>query len=815
MKIAYSILSRFVDLADIPPQILAERLTLSGLEVSSLEDRTRSLEHVVVGRLLSVRPHPNADKLSLTEVEIPGRTLRIVCGAKNIAPGDVVPVALVGAVLPGNFRIQRAKIRGEESEGMLCSERELGISEEHAGIMHLPAETPLGTPVASLPGVSEREALLEVEITPNRPDCLSHLGVARQTAAVLDKSLTVPEINLEEHDPAASDACAVSIEPESGCGRYCARVIRGVKVGPSPAWLKTALEKIGQRSVNNLVDVTNYVMLEIGHPLHAFDLDRLSGARVQARLARAGEMLVTLDGVNRKLAGGELVIADAEKPVALAGVMGGRDTEVTDGTVNILLEAAWFDPRAVRLASRRTGCASESSYRFERGTDPEIGLTLALDRAAQLIVQVSGGRLARGILNEYPGRKDPAPVALRLARAEKILGLALSPAACLNALARLGYLSEPATNEGEFQVRIPSFRRDVSREEDLIEDIAQVLGYDRIPVAVPTVPLTLPAPDPRRDFVRECRELAAGFGLQEIITYSFMDPVQFENLRLPQEHPWRAALAVKNPLNVETSLLRTSLLPGLIETLAYNARRGRERIYLFETGAVFLPEPKSELPREPWHLGVALTGPRHPADWRNGRDNRTSDFYDVKGVLESLVSRLKLQPLQTGAPAFRFEAAELPFLHPCAGFQFCAPDGRVLGWAGELHPECRERYKLKNAVMAAEIDLEALLTYRSARAGIKPFSRFPASVRDLSLAVTEETRAGDVMRAIRQVGGSVLAGVEPFDVYHGENLPAGTKSLAFSLTFQSEDRTLQEEELKKHHARILEHLQKTFGAQLR
>jgi phenylalanyl-tRNA synthetase beta chain len=808
VKISYSLLSRFVDLADVSPAQLAERLTLSGLEVSGLEDHTQALDKVVVGVLRSVKPHPNADKLSLTEVDVPGATLHVVCGAKNIAPGDKVPVALDGAVLPGNLKIKRSKIRGEESEGMLCSERELGLSADAAGIMHFPPETPIGVPVASL---LAREALLEVEVTPNRADCLSHLGVARQVAAVFGRPLSLPAIDIREQEPAAVETISAAIEPDCGCGRYCARVITGVKIGPSPAWLQQALTQLGQRSINNIVDVTNYVMLEFGQPLHAFDLARLHGAKVQARLARPGETLVTLDGEPRKLAGGELVIADADRPVALAGVMGGRDTEVTDATTSILLEAAWFDSRAVRRTARGLGAASESSYRFERGVDPEIGLTLGLDRAAQLMAETAGGSVLRGLVDLYPGRKPPVQVALRLAKAEKILGLALNAGQATAALERLGFLVEPGQAPNEYQVRVPSFRQDVTLEENLIEDIAQALGYDKIPVTPPCVTLASPAPDARREFLRASRALVAGLGVNEVITYSFLDPADFEKLRLPPDHPWRTAVAIKNPLSVETSLLRTSLLPGLIAAAAYNLRRGRERVFLFESGAVFLPEPGRQLPLEPQHLGLVLTGPRYALDWRQGQKRPAVDFYDVKGILENLLARLQLQP----AAGFRFESADLPFLHPRLGFRLVAPDGRQAGWAGALHPETLEQYKLKETVVAAEVDLEILFAFHSARGGVKTFSRFPASVRDLALAVPEETQAGDVMRAIRQAGGPMLAEVTPFDVYRGEGLPPGSKSLAFSLTFQAEDRTLQEEDLTALQERILAKLQDAFQAKQR
>ncbi len=813
MKISLSILSEFVDLTGITPKNLAERLTMSGIEVAGIEDHSLALDHVVVGRLISVAPHPNADKLSLTEIEIPGAILKVVCGAKNIAPGDVVPVALEGAVLPGDIKIKRAKIRGEESQGMICSERELGLSQEAQGIMHFPADTPLGKPVSEVLG--QGDVVLEIEVTPNRPDCLSHLGIARQISAILNRPLQLPQITLKETEPNAAQIAKVTIEPNCGCGRYSARLIQGLRVGPSPAWLKKSLETLGQRSVNNVVDITNYVLLEIGHPLHAFDLKKLQGSQIVVRQARPQETLVTLDGESRTFSGGELVIADAQNPVAIAGVMGGQASEVTQETTDILLESAWFDPRFVRKSSRSLGLSTEASYRFERGTDPENGLLLALDRVAQLIAEVAGGNLLKGILNEYPLPQVPAQIALNLSRAQQVLGVTLDKASTLAALSRLGFLAETSDQSEVYLIRVPHFRQDVSLEEDLIEEIAQMIGYDHIPPVTPKVQMTAPVPNPRREFLHATRTIAAGLGLNEIITYSFFGPQHFDWLRLLPEHPWRRVLKLKNPLSEETSLMRTTLLPGLIETVAYNQRRGQERLFIFETGAVYLPQPTETLPQEPQHLGLALTGTRYPLDWRTGKNNPELDFYDLKGVLESLLARLPLKPTQIGGPGFHFQPQEMPFLHPAIGFTIHGPDGRQIGWVGALHPEAQGAYKLRSPLWVAELDLNALWAFHGVRHGIKNFSKFPSSVRDLALAVPESTQAGAVVKEIKNVGGPLLIQVEPFDVYRGEGLEAGTKSLAFSLTFQAQDRTLQDEEIKTLHAQILDHVQKSFGAKLR
>jgi phenylalanyl-tRNA synthetase beta chain len=813
VKISFSLLSKFVDLSGLTPKTLAERLTMSGMEVVGLEDRSSAWERVVVGRIRSVAPHPNADKLSVTEVEVSGEVLHIVCGAKNIAPGDVVPVALEGAVLPGDFKIKHAKIRGVESQGMICSEQELGLAPVSEGIYHLPADAPLGAPLAGV--LSAGDAILEVELTPNRPDCLSHLGIARQISAILNRPLTLPQVTVPESEPRAAASAAVEIEAPDACGRYCARVIRGVRIGPSPDWLKDILGRLGSRSINNVVDITNYVLLELGHPLHAFDLSRLEGARIRVRRAQARETLVTLDGQARTLAGGELIIADALRPVALAGVMGGQDSEVGAATTDILLEAAWFDPGAVRKTARSQNLPTEASFRFERGTDWENGLLLALDRAAQLMAEIAGGRVAQGILNVQPVRPEPVLLTLNLVKAERVLGMHLDRSGTLSALSRLGFLTEATENPDLLRVRVPSFRADVTLEENLIEEIVQVLGFDHIPARAPQVRLLAPGPDPRRRFHREARTVAAGLGLCEVINYSFLGPAHFTRLRLPADHPWRSSLSLKNPLNEETSLLRPSLLPGLVETVAYNQRRGQERVLLFESGAVFVPRPGETLPGEPPHWGMALTGARYPHDWRLGKQTPELDFYDLKGVLEAWWARLPLKPTQPGAPGFKFKAQEFPFLHPAVSFALTGPDQREIGWAGALHPETQGAYKLKSTLWVAEIDLDALFGFFGERHGIKNFSRFPAVVRDLAVGVPEATPAGEVMARIRESGGALLLNVEPFDVYRGTELAPQTKSLAFSLTFQAQDRTLQDEEIKTLHTQIMDHLQKTFGAKLR
>jgi phenylalanyl-tRNA synthetase beta chain len=807
VKLSWSWLADYIDIQDITPQELAHRLTMSGLEVSGIEDKSKGMETIVVGRIKQVDPHPNADKLSLTIVEILNQELHIVCGAKNIAAGNIVPIALEGTILPNGLKIKRTKIRGEESCGMICSESELGLSETSEGILHLPTDSPLGESVIKV--LQLDEVTIDVEITPNRSDCLSHMGIARHLSAVLDRPLKAPSISLTEKEPMAAADYRVNAVNDSGCNRYCARIIRDVKIAPSPLWMQRRLEAVGIRPVNNIVDITNYVLMEIGHPLHAFDMDKLQGTTITARRAQTNEAIITLDGVERKLNSDDLVIADETRPIALAGVMGGQNTEVCDTTTSVLLEAAWFDTRVVRKMSRKTGCSSESSFRFERGTDPELGLLLALDRAAQLMTELAGGTLLKGIIDSYPHKIKQPQIQLRLARAEKVLGMPLDAKQSLSALSRLGFLVEPVQQEKTFNVRVPSFRHDVTIEEDLFEEIAEIIGYDKIPVTTPQVPMICPDKIQEQEFHKTVRSLTIGSGAQEILTYSFHSPAHFDRLRLPEEHDWRSALQLKNPLSEELSLMRPVLLPGLIETLSYNQRRGQDRIYLFEAGSVFVPEKDKVLPAEPKHLGLVLSGPQHPMHWRLGKKRAPTDFYDLKGIIENIMQRLHVKTRIT------FEVQEFPFLHPMISFVIKSADGKNLGWAGSLHPEAQENYKLKETALVSEIDLSLLYPFWIEKPGVKRFSRYPSALRDISLAVSDEIQAGDVIKAILSVGKELVTEVIPFDLYQGDELAPGTKSLAFSLTLQALDRTLQEEEMNQMQAKIISHLQSKFKAQQR
>ncbi len=804
MLVSLKWLQQFVELSGLSPEELAHRITMSGLEVSGIHDQRQGLAKVVVGRLLDVKPHPNADKLQLTEVEIPGERLRIVCGAKNIQVNDLVPVALEGAVLPGGLAIKKTKIRGQESQGMLCSEKELGIADEAAGIMHFPGDTPIGTEVAGL--LDQDDVIFEIEVTPNRSDCLSHMGLARHLAAVLGRPFILPDINLKEDSQPASSQIQVDIEPGSGCRRYCCRVIQDVTIAPSPAWLRQQLQKVGQRSVNNVVDATNVVLLGLGHPLHAFDQALLKDARIIARKSRAQEIITTLDGVRHELTGEELVIADGQGPVALAGVMGGMGSEVNEQTKTIVLEAAWFDPKQVRQTVKITNTTSDSSYRFERGVDPEAGLRLALDLCAQMIKELAGGTILQGVVDYYPQPYEPRSIVFRPEKATRLLGVEVEPQNLQAMFNRLGYVLVSQGVQDIYQV--PPFRHDVSLEQDMIEDIAQLIGYDQLPVKPPLVAMVAPVQDPKQTLVKRCRTICMEEGFNEIITYSFIDPRYQDLLRLSSDHPWRKVVKLRNPLSEALSTMRPSVMPGLLETLTYNVRRGQDRIKLFESGAVFIPTTENQLPEEPAHLGLMISGPKEPLYWQTGKKQKEMDFYELKGTVEALFQQLAL-------PGPRFVPEEYPFLHPLVCFEIQTADKKPLGWIGALHPEIQDQLKLRGLVVAAELNLEILAERWPSQRKIKSYPRFPAIKRDIAIAVPEDTLAGEVVKKIKKNGTGLLTSVIPFDQYKSDALASGTKSLAFSLTFQDANRTLKEEEINDIQASIIEKLQKDFSAQLR
>jgi phenylalanyl-tRNA synthetase beta chain len=722
----------------------------------------------------------------------------VVCGAPNVRAGVRAAFAPPGATLPGGRAVAVATIRGVASEGMLCSEAEIGAGDEAGGILLLGADAPVGADLGSHLGLDD--AILEVEVTPNRPDCLSILGVARELAALTGSRLRPPDCAVREDPGLTTAGWRVTIEDPELCPRYAARLITDVTVGPSPAWLAQRLRAADLRPINNVVDVTNYVLWELGHPLHAFDGDLLSGRHVVIRRARPGEAVVTLDGQSRSLAETTLVIADAERAVAVAGVMGGANTEVRDSTRTVLLESAYFAPASIRRTAKALGLSTEASYRFERGADIE-GLRDALDRAARLIAELGGGRVATGVLDAYPAPRRPVAVPLRLERIQRVVGACPPRPVVADILRGLGF---PATERNDaFEVVVPAFRRDVAIEDDLVEEIARVWGYDRIPSTLPSGALALTRRPRHLVSLDAARRSLAAAGYQEAVSLSLVDPAHLRHLGLQPEDP--RVVRLQNPLAADRSVLRPTLLLGLLEALAANVRRQTPDVRLFEIGRVFEGRGPGELPREDTRVAVALTGLRVPRAWYAPRAR--GDVYDVKGAVEGLVEALG-----------RGEVAVAPVAAPYLEDGRAATvlvQGTPVGVLGELHPDVQRAFDLPAPVYVTEVSLDALEALPSRTAQHRSLARHPGVLRDLAVVVPVGVASADISRAIEAIRPPALRRVSLFDVYEGPQVGSGRKSLAYSLLYQADDRTLTDAEVNGAHAHVVERLRAKLGAEVR
>ena len=782
------------------PAKLNEKLTMAGVEVECVVDAKPDFEGVVVGHLLKVSPHPNADKLVLCEVDAGGEApLGIVCGASNMKEGDKVPVAVVGSTLAGDLKVKKAKLRGEASEGMMCSERELGLGEDHDGIMILPPDTKVGDAFDEVMGLND--VVIELGVTPNRPDCLSMIGVAREVAAIEGAETKSPKFDVPEEGPDVSSLTSITIDDADGCPRYAARVVEGVKIGPSPSWMQQKLIKVGLRPLNNVVDITNYVLMELGHPLHAFDYDRLGENRIVVRRAREGESITTLDGAERKLSKEMLVIADAQEPVAIAGVMGGADAEVTERTTTVLIESAYFDPVGIRRTAKALGLSTEASYRFERGADPEMVIT-AVDRAASLVAGLTGGKIAKGRIDEYPRKIERPEITLRYARVKKILGIEIPRERIASILSSLGF--ELHSEQGEaVEVRVPSFRPDVTAEIDLIEEVARIHGYDKIASTYPqdsTVMSRGIGAASREDI---CRDMLRAAGFSEVITYSFGEPSHMAGFT--DKGAGAKPIKMKNPLAEDASVMRTTIIPGILESLRANVNAGNKDLKIFETGKTYFSAPDDPLPDEKTFACAAVTGLSRPVDWKG--TPAEVDFFDLKGVAETLIEALGADGTQTA------KAAHEGF-HPgmCADFIVA---GKRIGKIGEIHPAILDKYEIGQKVFLFEIDLDAVVTGSKAGGGYEKFSRFPHADRDLAVVVDEGVEAAAVNAAILGAGGEILRDVVLFDVYRGKQVDEGKKSLAFGLRFQGRESTLTDDEITAASEDIVRKLEEKFDARLR
>lgn len=769
---------------------LCHLLTMAGLEVEECRPAGADFAKVVVARILSAEKHPDADRLKLCSVDAgPHGVLQIVCGAPNAAAGMNVPCALVGARLPG-IEIKKAKVRGIESHGMLCSARELGLSEDHGGLMALPDDAPIGEDLRTY--LELDDALITLKLTPNRADCLSLFGIAREVAALTGAPLTLPTV--APVAPTHEETRAVVLDAPAACPRYCGRIVRGVNAqAPTPAWMKRRIERCGVRSISALVDVTNYVMLELGQPLHAFDDAKLSGA-IHVRLPRAGEKLLLLNEQTVTPAADTALIADDEKALALAGIMGGEHSGIDAGTADLFLESAFFAPEAIAGKARALGFSSDASYRYERGVDFELQRR-AIERATQLILDICGGRPGPVIEVASPEHLPKrAPVHLRMARARKVLGIDLADAQIEKLIAGLGF---PCVREGEaLVVTPPAYRYDIAIEEDLIEEIARLHGYDNIPAPPPTARCAmLPLPETAATPMQLRRRIAAR-GYHEVVNYSFVEAA-WEADFAGNAQPVRLA----NPIASQMGVMRSSLIGGLVGALAGNLKRQTERVRIFELGRCFIADANEDTGyRQPLRLAALAAGPAWPEQW--GAPARPVDFFDVKGDLEALFAPRVL----------RFERAEHPALHPGRGARVLF-DGQAIGVVGELHPRWRQKYELAGAVVLFEVELAPLLEAPMPR--YDEVSRYPAVVRDIALVLPHGVPVQYVLDALRGAAPEHVREIRLFDVYQGKGIAPESKSLAFRITMQDTRRTLADGDADAAIAGLVRVAAERFGAQLR
>ncbi|WAA11632.1 phenylalanine--tRNA ligase subunit beta [Fervidibacillus halotolerans] len=802
MLVSYKWLQSYIDLDGITPSDLAEKLTKAGIEVDGIEMPGEGLKNLIVGHVLKSEKHPNADKLNRCLVDLgEEEPVQIICGAPNVAAGQKVIVAKPGARLPGNIKIKRSKIRGEVSNGMICSLQEIGfttkvVPKDYAdGIYVLPEESEVGTEIVPLFNMDD--AILDLDLTANRADCMSMIGVAYEVGAILNRQVKLPEIKGRTSAERASDYIHLKVETPQDNPLYTAKIIKNVKIGPSPLWLQTRLMASGIRPHNNVVDVTNYILLEYGQPLHAFDYDRFGSKEVVVRRAKRDEKLTTLDDVERTLTEDHLVITNGIKPVALAGVMGGADSEVQTDTKTVLLESAYFNGTVVRKASRDHGLRSESSSRFEKGIDPNR-VREAAERAAELIAELAGGEVLEGMVEADSLTIEPVKIDFELGKLNKRIGTNLFVDDVEKIIKRLQFSYQ--VNGESFTVTVPSRRWDIRLPEDMYEEIARLYGYDHIPKTLP-MDVSFGGLTPyqkKRRIVRTCLE---GLGLMQSITYSLTSEEKYSQFAMEKADP----IELANPMSEAHSVLRLSLVPHLLDAVSYNLARKNKTVFLYEIGSVFYSKGKNCQPEEREHLAGAMTGLYVDHPWQGKKE--PVDFYTVKGILDVLFEKLSVSRFIT------YEKGQLDGLHPGQTANILL-DGKVIGFVGKINPDMEKWYDVKD-VFVFELHLGELLMKETDELLYTSIPKFPSISRDIALIVDREISAGDLQRTIQDAGKDLLKEVKVFDVYEGENVPAGKKSIAFTLTYYDPERTLTDEEVVVEHEKILTAVKDAHGAELR
>lgn len=785
-------LKDYVDI-NVDIKTFADSMTMSGSKVEAIEEMGKEIENVVVGKILKVERHPDADKLVITQIDVGSETIQIVTGAANIKEGDYIPVAQNGSSLPGGVKIKKGKLRGIESNGMLCSAQELSIPldtlppELLDGIYILEKEYPLGMDIKEVLGLND--AVIDFEITNNRPDCLSMIGIARETAATLGEKLRYPEIVVAENNENLSDYVSIEVRNEELCPRYTARVVKNVKIQPSPGWMQDRLLKSGVRPINNIVDITNYVMIEMGQPMHAFDLDKLAGRKIIVRNAVEGEKLTTLDEVERTLTESMLVISDQDRAIAIAGIMGSSNSEIDENTNTLVFEGANFQALNVRLSSKKLGLRTEASGRYEKGIDAELA-EKALERACNLVQLLGAGEVVGGKTDIYPMPKQSRHIKLDTEKARSFIGADISTENMKDYLEALEF-----GVDSNFNVTVPTFRDDVEIEADLIEEVVRIYGYENIPSKLMDTTFTQGGKSYRQKLVDKAKDILTAQGLFEVYTYSFVSPGVFNKINLKAENPLRNAIKLINPLGEEQSIMRTTLIPNVMDVISRNYNKKIEAGQFFELSKVYLTEtlPLSDLAEEREVLAIGMFG--------------DVDFFDLKGVVENLMEDLNIK-------TYRILSSNHDSLHPGRTAELIINNKRI-GWLGEVHPDVLDNYGVPVRVFMAELNFDEIMNQNNPQIIYRSLPKYPSVSRDIAVVVNEEITAGQIEEIIKNKGGKTVEEVKLFDIYRGSQIESGYKSMAYAITYRSDEKTLTEEEIAKVHNKILNSLANQVGASLR
>lgn len=794
MKVPMSWFNDYTDISGITPKEYNDALTMTGSKVETIENMGDSIKNVVTGKILEITDHPDSDHMVICKVDVGDEVLQIVTGAPNVKVGQIVPVAKNDSYLPGGVHIKTGKLRGVESCGMLCSHEELGLSESDLswtpeyGILILPEDTKIGVDIKDIFGLNEN--VVEFEITSNRPDCFSVIGLARETAATFKKPFAVKKPQFSENSENINDTISVTVENPDKCLRYCARMVKNVKIAPSPAWLAHRLKASGIRPINNIVDITNYILMEYGQPMHAFDLRHISGGKITVRDANDGEIIKTLDEQDRVLNHNDLVIADAEKAVAIAGVMGGFNSEIEDDTATVVFESATFDAVSVRLTAQKAGLRTEASSRYEKGLDPNNTVP-AIERACELVEMLGCGENVGGMIDVVGNIKPKTVLEFRPDKINAFLGINISK----EEMAEILRTIEFEVDLEKMTVTAPTFRPDIESEADVAEEIARFYGYDKIPATPISGEATRGCYTPLQQFRKELANALIARGLSEIFTFTFTSPAEFDKLNLPADSALRNAVKISNPLGEDTSIMRTTTLASMLETMAYNYNRKNDAVSLYEISKVFLPTTDGELPNEPEMLSIGM--------YRKGMD-----FFDIKGVLEAVFDSLNITGIEYK------QLTDNPSFHPGRTAAITA-GGKQIGIVGEIHPSVSDNFGIDMPCYAAEISLSDLFACVDTNLKFKPLPKFPAAERDIAVLVDKTTAVGDLHATIAKASGALLDSIKLFDVYEGDRIPQDKKSVAFAISFRAPDRSLTNEEVNKVFNKIVKDLQYKNNAQLR